>query len=590
MENIMGPFEILSLLCGLSLFLYGMELMGDALKKSAGNNLKSILGKMTTNPVKGFLLGLLVTAVIQSSSATTVMVVGFVNSGTMTLLQSVGVIMGANVGTAVTAWLTALSGIGGDSAEAALGIIQWLKPDAWMPILAVIGICLVMFSKRGKKKDTGVILLGFAILMVGMAMMSDSVAPLKNDEGFKSILTMFENPILGVLAGLVLTAVVQSSSASVGILQSLTATGAITFGAAIPIVMGQNIGTCVTAMLSSVGANKNGKRAALIHLYFNIIGVVVVLGLFYLIDAFVNFAFVSTYIDMWGVALVHTVFKIICVAILGPFYKLFEKLAVLTIKDGKEQETESLLDDRLIETPAFAVARAAEVTGIMADIATSSLLDSLTLFDKYDAKLADEIRDKETKADVLEDALGSYLVKLSSCDMDERDSRQITKLLHIIGDYERISDHAVNIVESAEEMRDKKIEFSLQAQRELLVLRGAVSEILSIASDAFLSDNTVRAADVEPLEQVIDELRDKIKLNHILRLQKSECSIEHGFVLSDLLTNFERVADHCSNIAGCVIEISEFDALDMHKYLAGIRQGSEGYDDKFKEYKQKYNI
>ena len=585
----MGPFEILSLICGLALFLYGMEVMGDALKKSAGNNLKSILGKMTTNPVKGFLLGLVVTAIIQSSSATTVMVVGFVNSGTMTLLQSVGVIIGANVGTAVTSWLTALSGIGGGSADAALGIIKWLKPDAWMPILALIGICFVMFSKRGKKKDLGVILLGFAILMVGMEMMSDSVSGI-DKATLESILTAFDNPILGVLAGVLLTVIVQSSSASVGILQSLTVTGAITYNMAIPIVMGQNIGTCVTAMISSVGANKNGKRAALVHLYFNVIGVVLVLALFYIVNAFVKFAFVSTYIDMWGVALVHTVFKIICVAIIGPFYKLLEKLAVLTIRDGKESETENLLDDRLLETPAFAVARAAEVTGIMADIANSALLDSLTLFEKYDQKLADEIRDKEAKADVLEDALGSYLVKLSSCDMDERDSRQITKLLHIIGDYERISDHAVNIVESAEEMRDKKIEFSPQAQHEIAVLRDAVGEILAITFEAFIGDDLGKAADVEPLEQVIDELRDKIKLNHILRLQKSECSIEHGFVLSDLLTNFERVADHCSNIAGCVIEISEFDALDMHKYLADIRQGSEGFDDKFKEYKLKYVI
>ena len=587
----MGPFEILSLLCGLALFLYGMELMGDALKKSAGNNLKAILGKMTTNPVTGFLLGLIVTAIIQSSSATTVMVVGFVNSGTMTLLQSVGVIMGANVGTAVTSWLTALSGIDvGEGAETALGIIQWLKPDAWMPILALIGICLVMFSKRGKKKDVGVILLGFAILMVGMSMMSDAVSGLKNDDGFKSILTMFTNPILGILAGVVLTAIVQSSSASVGILQSLTVTGAISYSAAIPIIMGQNIGTCVTAMISSVGANKNGKRAALIHLYFNVIGVAIVLGLFYLVNLFANFAFMDTPIDMWGVALIHTVFKIICVIIIGPFYKLLEKLAVLTIKDGKDKETENLLDERLLETPAFAVSRAAEVTQIMADISTTALMDALTLFERYDPKLADEIRDKETEADVLEDALGSYLVKISSCDMDERDSRQITKLLHIIGDYERISDHAVNIVESAEEMRDKKIEFSQQAQHELSVLRGAVEEILAIATEAFNGDDIKKAADVEPLEQVIDELRDRIKLNHILRLQKSECSIEHGFVLSDLLTNLERVADHCSNIAGCVIEISEYDALDMHKYLADIRQGSEGYDDKFKEYKYKYSI
>ena len=357
--------------------------------------------------------------------------------------------------------------------------------------------------------------------------------------------------------------------------------------------MGQNIGTCVTAMISSVGANKNGKRAALVHLYFNIIGVVIVLALFYLLSWLIEpiEAFVSgTYIDMWGVALVHTVFKLICVLILGPFYKLLAKLATLTIKDGKEAETENLLDDRLLETPAVAVARAIEVTGVMAEISKSALLDSLTLFDKYDSKLADEIRDKETKADVLEDALGSYLVKLSSCDMDERDSRQITKLLHIIGDYERISDHAVNIVESAEELQDKKIEFSPQAQKELAALRGAVEEILVITTDAFLNDDLKRAADVEPLEQVIDELRDKIKLNHILRLQKSECSIEHGFVLSDLLTNYERVSDHCSNIAGCVIEISAFDALDMHKYLYDVKHGGEGFDEKFRAYKKKYTI
>lgn len=586
----MGIFEVLSLLCGLALFLYGMDAMGDSLKKSAGSSLKNILAKMTSNPLKGFLLGLVVTSVIQSSSATTVMVVGFVNSGTMTLLQAVGVIMGANVGTAVTAWLTALSGI--ESAEGALEIVKWLKPDSWMPILAVIGICMIMFAKRGKKKDIGAILLGFAILMVGMSMMSDSVAGLKESESFKSILTMFENPILGVLAGLVLTAIVQSSSASVGILQSLTVTGAITYGAAIPIVMGQNIGTCVTAMISSIGANKNGRRAAIVHLYFNIIGVVVVLSLFYILNAIFSFAFVHIPIDMWGVAGVHTIFKIISVALIAPFYKQLAKLAMITVRDkkGDDDEAVNLLDERLMNTPAFAVQRATEVTAIMADISAKALMKSLDICERYDQKLADEIRDLENKADILEDALGTYLVKISALSLDERDSRQITKLLHIIGDFERISDHAVNILESAEEIKEKKIEFSKDAQSELGVLRDATREILSAASEAYIDNNLQRAADVEPIEQVVDDLRDRIKLNHILRLRKSECTIELGFVLSDLLTNFERVSDHCSNIAGCIIEISEFAALDMHKYLADVKHGSEGFEEKYREYKRKYSI
>ena len=586
----MGIFEVLSLLCGLALFLYGMDVMGDSLKKSAGSSLKNILAKMTSNPVKGFLLGLVVTAVIQSSSATTVMVVGFVNSGTMTLLQAVGVIMGANVGTAVTAWLTGLSGI--ESAEGALEIVKWLKPDSWMPVLAVIGICMIMFSKRGKKKDVGAILLGFAVLMVGMSMMSDSVSGLKESESFKSILTMFENPILGVIAGLILTAIVQSSSASVGILQSLTVTGAISFGAAIPIIMGQNIGTCVTAMLSSIGANKNGKRAAIVHLYFNIIGVVVLLSLFYIVNAIFGFAFVSTPIDMWGVAGVHTIFKILSVLLMAPFYKQLAKLSVLTVRDkkGDDDEAVNLLDERLMNTPAFAVQRATEVTATMAQISTSALLKSLDICEKYDAKLADEIRELENKADILEDALGTYLVKVSALSVDENDSRQITKLLHIIGDFERISDHAVNILESAEEIKEKKIEFSKEAQRELSVLRSATREILNAANDAYVKGDLARAADVEPIEQVVDDLRDRIKLNHILRLQKSECTIELGFVLSDLLTNFERVSDHCSNIAGCIIEISAYAALDMHKYLSDIKHGSEGFEEKYKEYKRKYSI
>ena len=586
MEFILDMF--LPLLCGLALFLFGMDLMGDSLKKSAGSSLKTTLGKMTSSPVRGFLLGLIVTSIIQSSSATTVMVVGFVNSGTMTLVQAVGVIMGANVGTAVTSWLTGLSGIG--------DALSLLKPDTWVPIIAIVAVCLIMFVKRGKKRDVGFILIGFSILMVGMSMMSDAVSGLRNNEQFASILTMFNNPLLGVIAGLVLTAIVQSSSASVGILQALTVSGGITYGMAIPIVMGQNIGTCVTAMISSISAGKNGKRAALIHLYFNIIGVVVLLSMFYLANLIFNFhigevRFVDATIDMWGVAGVHTIFKLLSVALIAPFYRQLEKLACLTIKDSAEEsERANLLDERLIETPAIAVARATEVTAVMANASARAFNAAISLFDNYDAKTAELVRKLEDKADAYEDALGSYLVKISGHDLDERDSKQITKLLHIIGDFERISDHAVNILESAEEMRDKKIDFSQEAKEELAVLRSAVAEILQKTESAFAANDVILSSEVEPLEQVVDDLRDKIKLNHIIRLQKSECTIEHGFILADLLNNLERVADHCSNIASCVIEISSYDALDMHKYLAELKNDNEAFDEKYREYQKKYSI
>ena len=588
---------ILPLLSGLALFLFGMDLMGDSLKKSAGTGLKATLGKMTSSPIRGFLLGLIVTLIIQSSSATTVMVVGFVNSGTMTLLQAAGVILGANVGTAITAWLTAMSGIGGETAEGVVDALSLLKPDSWVPIIAVIAICLIMFVKRGKKRDLGFILIGFVILMTGMDMMSGAVSGLRSNETFISILTMFENPILGILAGLVLTAIVQSSSASVGILQALTVTGGITFGAAIPIIMGQNIGTCVTAMISSISAGKNGKRAALIHLYFNIISVAVVLSGFYLIDWLIGGfmmngkPFVDGIIDMWGVALVHTVFKIIAVAIIGPFYRLLVKLAELSVKDRKEDsETANLLDERLLTTPTIAVARATEVTGMMAEVSCKALRDSLSLFENFDPKLADTIRDLEDKADIYEDNLGTYLVKVSEQDLSEMDSKQVTKLLHMIGDFERISDHAVNILESAEEMRDKKIEFSKEAQRELAVMRRAVADILDLAERAFAGNDVNLASNIEPLEQIVDDIRDKIKANHIIRLQKSECTIEHGFILADLLNNFERVSDHCSNIGGCVIEISTYDAMDVHKYHAMLKAGSKEYEEKYAEYKNAYIV
>lgn len=579
---------VLPLLCGLALFLFGMDLMGDSLKKSAGSSLKTTLGKMTSSPVRGFLLGLIVTSIIQSSSATTVMVVGFVNSGTMTLIQAVGVIMGANVGTAVTSWITGLSGIG--------DALALMKPDTWVPIIAIVAVCLIMFVKRGKKRDIGFILIGFSILMVGMSMMSDAVSGLRSNEQFASILTMFNNPILGVLAGLVLTAIVQSSSASVGILQALTTSGGITYGMAIPIVMGQNIGTCVTAMISSISAGKNGKRAALIHLYFNVIGVVALLSLFYLFNWIFDFhiagtRFIDTTIDMWGVAGVHTVFKLLSVALIAPFYRQLEKLARISIKDSAEEsEKANLLDERLIDTPAIAVARATEVTAVMADISARAFTAAIQLLDNYNPKDAETVRNLEDKADMYEDALGSYLVKIASHDVDERDSGQITKLLHIIGDFERISDHAVNILESAEEMNDKKIEFSPEANREISVMRAAVEEILEKAKNAFITNDVILSAEIEPLEQVVDDLRDQIKRNHILRLQKSECTIEHGFILADMLNNFERVADHCSNIGSCVIEISTYDALDMHKYIANLRHNNEAFDEKYSEYKEKYSF
>ncbi|MBQ8689544.1 MAG: Na/Pi cotransporter family protein [Clostridia bacterium] len=583
-------FMILQLLCGLSIFLYGMDVMGDALKKTAGTRLKSLLEKMTSNPIKGFLLGLAVTAVIQSSSATTVMVVGFVNSGTMTLLQSVGVILGANLGTVVTAWLTAPAAMG--QQEIAGGWTDLLKTDAWMPILAVIGIILIMFVKRGKKKDIGAILIGFAVLMVGMELMSGAVSEIPN-ETLASILTIFENPIFGLLAGLILTLIVQSSSASVGILQTFAGAGGnMTFGVALPIIVGQNIGTCITALISSIGANKNGKRAAIIHLSFNVIAAVVVLALYYTANGIFSIIDPMMGVNAWWIAIIHTVYKIIAIALIFPFYKQLEKISRIIVRDNKEdEETVNLLDERLFETPSIAVGRASDVVCSMAEISHTALKKALLLFSgPYDAKIADEVRDLEEKADKLEDALGSYLVKLSSYDMDAKDAEQITKLLHLIGDLERISDHAVNIVESAEEIKEKKLSFSDEANNELAVLRAAVSEILDMTYNALISNDIKLAAEIEPLEEVIDDLRDRIKLNHVLRLQKSECTIEHGFVLSDLLTNFERVSDHCSNIAGCVVEISRYDALDVHKYVDQMKHGSEEFREKYGSYRAKYSI
>ena len=585
----MTIFDVLQVVCGLALFLYGMSVMSDGLKKSAGSRLKSILGRMTSNPVKGFLLGVGITAVVQSSSATTVMIVGFVNSGTMTLAQSVSVIMGANVGAAATYWLTALSALGGGLGSLSTAV-EWLKPSSWMPILAIVGAGIRMFSKRGKSRDIATILLGFSVLMVGMDLMSSGAGVLEENEGFREAMVLFENPLFGMLAGIVITAAVQSSAASVGILQSLAMTGAISVGAAIPIILGQNIGTCITAMLSSIGAGKDAKRSAFIHLYFNVIGGIFYLALYWILSSLIEIPFLSGAIDAFGIAGVHTVFKFLYVALLAPFSQLLVRLAEATVRDkGSDKATVNLLDERLMNTPAVAVNRATEVTGNMAQLAVEGLQKSMALIDAYDAKTAAEVREMEEKVDLYEDGIGTYLVKLSSFNTGVSDSHQITKLLHLIGDFERISDHSVNIVESAEEMAEKKIVFSAEANRELSVLRAAVSEILDLAYRSFLYNDLRTALEVEPLEQVVDDLREQIKRNHILRLQKSECTMEHGFVLSDLLTNFERVSDHCSNIAGCVLEI-QHDELDMHRYLEQMKEGSPEFDRMYKEFSEKYAL
>ena len=580
----MDLFDVLTLLGGLSLFLFGMNLMGASLEKRAGSSLKILLGKLTSRKILGFLTGMGVTAVIQSSSATTVMVVGFVNSGLLTLRQAISVIMGANVGTTVTAWILSLTGLDGDNF-----FVMLLKPTSFTPILALIGVVLTMMAKSDKKKDVGMILLGFAVLMFGMDTMSGAVAGLEEVPEFRNILLMFSNPVLGVLAGAGLTAIIQSSSASVGILQALSATGQVTYGAAIPIIMGQNIGTCVTAMISSVGANKNAKRAAVVHLLFNIVGTAVWLAVFYGINAVVQFSFVSHSIDQLGIAVVHTAFNILCTALLFPFSGLLEKMACRLVPDTKAPEKIQILDERFLATPSVAIDRCQEVAETMARISMDALKTSCQLIEHYDPKSAQAVRETEQEADQYEDMLGTYLVKLGRADLNAADSRETAKLLHIIGDFERISDHAVNLVESAEEIRNKGLSFSVHAKQELAVLTAAVGEVMDLALDAFLQNDPALAAKVEPLEHVVDTLKEQLRNRHILRLQKGECTIELGFVWSDLLTSLERVADHCSNIAGCVIEMSH-DSLDVHEYLDNVKAGGPGFLRAYEAYAQKYAL
>lgn len=579
----MDLFDILSLIGGLSLFLFGMSIMGDSLERRAGGGLKNILSRLTSNAFIGLLTGLGVTAVIQSSSATTVMVVGFVNSGLMTLRQAIPIIMGANIGTTVTAWILSLSGISGDHL-----FIKLLKPTSFTPILALIGIILYMMGKTGKQKDTGSILLGFATLMFGMDAMSDAVKGLAEVEGFRALFLLFKNPLLGVLAGAVLTAIIQSSSASVGILQALAVTGQVSYAAAIPIIMGQNIGTCVTALISSVGTNKNARRAAVVHLTFNIIGTVLGLLLFGVVDSIFSPPLFDQGASIFGIAVCHSVFNVFCVVVLFPASGLLEKLANFLVPAGGEDEQIVELDERLLTAPPIALERCNQLVYEMAQIAMGAIQKSMAMLDAYDKTEAEEIRKLEEKADHYEDILGTYLVKLSGNRMSDSDSTTVSKLLKLIGDFERISDHSVNILESAEELQEKKIVFTPAAQKELHTLCAAVEEICALATKSYLKNDRILALEVEPLEQVIDGLKSHLRNQHIVRLKGGECTIEAGFVWADLLTNLERTADHCSNIAVCVMDAAR---NNMNQHAMTIRlKGDAHFKEQCEKYAKKYAL
>ncbi|MBQ8603761.1 MAG: Na/Pi cotransporter family protein [Oscillospiraceae bacterium] len=579
----MSIFNVFTLMGGLALFMYGMDIMGKALEKAAGSKLSAILSKMTASPLRGFLLGLGVTAVIQSSSATTVMVVGFVNSGIMTLKQAIGIIMGANVGTTVTAWLISLTGLQGDSL-----LIKMLKPSSFAPVLAFIGLLMYMGSKKDKKKNIGVIMLGFTILMTGMDMMSGAVEPLSEMPWFQQLFVTFSNPIIGVLVGAIVTAVIQSSSASVGILQALSTTGAVTFGSALPIIMGQNIGTCITAILSSFGTTKNAKRTAAVHLYFNITGVIVCMTLFYTLNSFMHFEFVNGVVDQRGIAIVHTCFNIITTSILLPCSGLLEKLAIMTIKDDMAEEEFAMLDERLLLTPSVAVERSKAISGEMADIALDGFVKATAAIAKYSDELFDEISGMEKHVDKYEDKLGTYLVQLSEQDMTSEDNHEVSKILHVINYFERISDYSVNVVHAAREMQEKAITFSGEAMKEIDILKAATLELTAMTKAAFKNNDIEVAEEVEPLQHVINELIMEIKNNHISRLKNKECTIELGFVLSDVLNAYERGAAHCSNIAIAVLE-SEKDIYAPHESSRSYRKDERSaYQENYAKHKAKY--
>ena len=576
----MDIFDLLTMIGGLCLFLFGMNLMGEALERRAGSSLERMLSKLTSGKLAGLLTGLGVTAVIQSSSATTVMVVGFVNSGLMKLGQAINVIMGGNIGTTVTAWILSLSGISDDNV-----FVQLLKPTSFTPVLALVGIIYYMFVKDSKKRDTGVILLGFATLMFGMDIMSGAVEGLKNEAWFGDLFVMFENPILGVLAGAILTAIIQSSSASVGILQALSVTGRVSIGASIPIIMGQNIGTCITAMLSSVGTNKNARRAALVHLSFNVIGTVICLTGYTIAMPFLT-DFLAQNADYTTIAVAHSAFNIICTLILFPMSSLLEKLAYKLIPEGKTPETVNVLDERLLTTPAVALERIRDVTTEMGKNSIEALKESIASYTRYTPELATRVKELEEKSDHYEDILGSYIVKLTSKQLDERASLESTEYMKAIGDFERISDHAINIIESVEELREKKISFTPDADLELRTLFDAVEEILDLSYNAFVENDSRAADNVEPLEEIIDRMKENMRSAHIARLGKGNCSIEAGFVFADLITNLERVADHCSNIAGGVLDANEGN-MDIHTSLRTTRTNPL-YEEKLEEYRKKY--
>lgn len=578
----MSIFNVLSLIGGLSLFLFGMNFMGDALEKRAGGSLQTVLSRITSSKWKGLILGIAVTAVIQSSSATTVMVVGFVNSGIMVLSQAINVIMGANIGTTVTSWLLSLTGIESDNI-----FVSLLKPSSFTPVLALIGIILYMFLKNSRKKDIGQILLGFSVLMFGMEAMSEAVKPLKDIPEFQNILLMFSNPILGVLAGAVLTAIIQSSSASVGILQALCSTGQITFGTAIPIIMGQNIGTCVTALISSIGANKGAKRSAVVHLCFNIGGTIIWLSIFEFINMFVHFNFMGDKIGVMGIAVVHTLFNVLCTLTFLPLTKQLEKLACIIVKDDKKNQKFEILDTRLYATPAVALENCGKTVINMAYEAVDSIRMACNLFSKYDNSIADSILKSEADIDKYEDKIGNYLLGLTNYSLSEKDNIETTKYLHIIGDLERISDHAVNLMNSAKEINSKKLIFSDSAKSEIEKMCSAVNEIMDYTLKAITNDDLTAASEVGPLEEVIDALKKKLQKNHIKRLQNNGCTIEMGFVLSDITTVLERISDHCNNIALCIIDLQR-ESLGLHRQSKYLKKSNPVFQQKYEEYYNKY--
>ncbi len=581
----MDIYQVLAFVGGLALFLYGMKVLGDGLEKRAGAKLKGILERLTSNPIKGALLGAGVTAVIQSSSATTVMVVGFVNSGIMKLNQAIGVILGAKVGTTMTAWILSLAGIQGESL-----LINLLKPSSFSPVLALIGIILLLFAKKNKHKDTGTIMLGFAVLMFGMETMSGAVSPLAQLPEFQQILLAFKNPLLGVLVGAAFTGIIQSSSASVGILQALSMTGTISFSVAMPIILGQNIGTCVTALLSSFGANRAAKRAAFSHLYISIIGTAVFMGAYYLADAVFLFPFDNAIVGTVEIAVIHTIYNVFTMLVFLPFVNQIERTVCFLLPDRGEKQSVAFLDRRLLATPSIAVSQCERLTREMSLKSEDALAKAICLISGFDEKTADEIENIESRVDIYEDKLGTFLVELGAKDMSETDSREAQELLHLIGDLERISDHALNICESAQEMRDKNINFSPTGEKHLKVMSDAVLEILALSMRAFREGDIVAAHRVEPLEQVIDKLKKQLRDEHVMRLQSGECKMTQGYVFNDLLTDLERVSDHCSNIAACVAQTSER-SMAVHNYTASMKaRGEHDYKAVMAEFEKKYSL